>query len=47
MDTRTLLYGEWHPVVRDPLDIARIAFMAGFGWGTVRRLPGGAESRDD
>ena len=30
MDTRTLLYGEWHPVVRDPLDIARIAFVAGF-----------------
>lgn len=30
MDTRTLLYGEWHPVVRDPLDLARIAFVAGF-----------------
>lgn len=30
METRTLLYGEWHPVVRDPLDLARIAFVAGF-----------------
>lgn len=30
MDTRTLLYGEWHPLVRDPLDIARLAFVAGF-----------------
>jgi hypothetical protein len=30
VDTRTLLYGEWHPLVRDPLDIARIAFVAGF-----------------
>jgi hypothetical protein len=30
METRTLLYGEWHPVVRDPLDLARIAFVVGF-----------------
>jgi hypothetical protein len=30
VDTRTLLYGEGHPVVRDPFDIARIAFVAGF-----------------
>jgi hypothetical protein len=30
VETRTLLYGEWHPVVRDPLDLARIAFVAGF-----------------
>jgi uncharacterized membrane protein YjdF len=30
VETRTLLYGEWHPVVRDPLDLARIAFVLGF-----------------
>jgi hypothetical protein len=30
METRTLLFGEWHPVVRDPLDLARIAFVVGF-----------------
>jgi hypothetical protein len=30
METRTLLYGEWHPIVRDPLDLARIAFVLGF-----------------
>jgi hypothetical protein len=30
VETRTLLYGEWHPVVRDPLDLARIAFVVGF-----------------
>lgn len=30
MDTRTVLYGEWHPIVRDPLDLARMAFVAGF-----------------
>jgi hypothetical protein len=30
VETRTLLYGEWHPVVRDPLDLVRIAFVVGF-----------------
>jgi hypothetical protein len=29
MEIRTLLLGDWHPVVRDPLDLMRVAFVAG------------------
>ncbi len=29
VEIRTLLLGDWHPVVRDPLDLMRVAFVAG------------------
>jgi hypothetical protein len=29
VDARTLTFGEWHPVVRDPLDLIRGAFVVG------------------
>ncbi len=29
MGFRTLLYGDWHPLVRDPLDVLRGIFVAG------------------
>jgi hypothetical protein len=29
MTARTLILGDWHPVVRDPLDLLRGAFVAG------------------
>ena len=29
MDARTLTLGDWHPVVRDPLDVLRGAFVVG------------------
>jgi uncharacterized membrane protein YjdF len=29
VDARTLTFGDWHPVVRDPLDVLRGGFVAG------------------
>ena len=29
VDARTLVMGDWHPVVRDPLDVLRGALLAG------------------
>ena len=29
LDARTLLLGDWSPVVRDPLDLIRLSFVAG------------------
>lgn len=42
MDARTLVMGDWHPVVRDPIDLLRGALVAGAIVSLVAGEPSGA-----
>lgn len=42
MDTRTLILGDWNPVVRDGIDVLRLVILGGAGVFAVRGDLGGA-----